>query len=966
MERWAERQEVVSLQWLAHALRRQWKWVATGVAVGIALALGIVLFGERRYEAEAKILVETPTGMGLGAGGTLASLVGGGSPDLNTQAEVLTARPLLEKVQQDAGIDEPYRDFAKRFRATPVRNTNIVQITASDSTADGAQRLAQLWAQNYLEYVRTLYEQNPSTLIQKLSRELDNQEQRLQTLSQRLTAFLKRRQMVAPEQELTKAVEKYADLLEQARNLEAQRLALERQIDAIQNELQRQPRFYEATRNLAIPPEVQQLNTKIAELEIQRSGLLQEFQPSAPEVKILEEQIAQAKREREQILARAVDQQFLTLAKQEAVNPVYQDLLKGLLEARSNLQATEASLAVVGRQQAQFEQLFRQTPDTMAEYAAEASVRSRADHLDRKSTRLRAGACATAHRQAFAHSAAAARVARPPCVPTPSADHRAGHRAGANAGHLSGARRGVPYARAGQPLGGGAIAGRTCAAGGARRAPARAGTAAELATACARRRRGVALCGGHATHATRQAPRPATRRRVPARCCPRSGGEPARCALHQRRADATDRLARRARRARRRATDPRRAERLHTRRGDPPHAAADWRPTGGRYSDRGGTRMRAIWGTLFAFLAATLVAQPADYTLDTGDVISVVVLRHGQFSGEYTVPPDGNVVFPGVGNLQVRGQTLQGLADTLRERLSQRLRNPEVFVSLKQARPQLVFVEGQVNSPGPLAIQSDWRVAEAVVSAGGLRTLPERAIGTLIRGEEKYPINLADIFHRGDNRTNYLLQPGDLISIQAKETLRVAVIGEVQTTGFLNVPNDARLADAIAQAGGLTGAAALRRAYIDRKGEIIPLDLYRTFVLGDLQGIHNPPLQEGDVIVVPKNMRRYAIVGQVNQPGYYGIREGQPFLLSDAIALAGGVNNRAITSRITILRVEDGAVRKVVVPYQRFLKKGDLEANPVIQDGDVIYIAEATKLDLGTIFGAVSLLNLFNQLGISR
>jgi succinoglycan biosynthesis transport protein ExoP len=369
MERWAERQEVVSIQWVAHALRRQWKWVATGVAVGIALALGIVLFGERRYEAEAKILVETPTGMGLGAGGTLASLVGGGSPDLNTQAEVLTARPLLEKVQQDAGIDEPYRDFAKRFRATPVRNTNIVQITASDSTADGAQRLAQLWAQNYLEYVRTLYEQNPSTLIQKLSRELDNQEQRLQTLSQRLTAFLKRRQMVAPEQELTKAVEKYADLLEQARNLEAQRLALERQIDAIQNELQRQPRFYEATRNLAIPPEVQQLNTKIAELEIQRSGLLQEFQPSAPEVKILEEQIAQAKREREQILARAVDQQFLTLAKQEAVNPVYQDLLKGLLEARSNLQATEASLAVVGRQQAQFEQLFRQTPDTMAEYA---------------------------------------------------------------------------------------------------------------------------------------------------------------------------------------------------------------------------------------------------------------------------------------------------------------------------------------------------------------------------------------------------------------------------------------------------------------------------------------------------------------------------------------------------------------------------------------------------------------------
>ncbi len=51
--------------------------------------------------------------------------------------------------------------------------------------------------------------------------------------------------------------------------------------------------------------------------------------------------------------------------------------------------------------------------------------------------------------------------------------------------------------------------------------------------------------------------------------------------------------------------------------------------------------MRAIWSLLAALLAATLVAQPTDYTLDTGDVIAVVVLRHEQFSGEYTVPLTG-------------------------------------------------------------------------------------------------------------------------------------------------------------------------------------------------------------------------------------------------------------------------------------------------------------------------------------
>ena len=376
--------------------------------------------------------------------------------------------------------------------------------------------------------------------------------------------------------------------------------------------------------------------------------------------------------------------------------------------------------------------------------------------------------------------------------------------------------------------------------------------------------------------------------------------------------------------------------------------------------------MRAIWSLLAALLAATLVAQPADYTLDTGDVIAVVVLRHEQFSGEYTVPPDGNVVFPGVGNLQVRGQTLQGLADTLRERLSQRLRNPEVFVSLKQARPQLVFVEGQLNRPGAYSIQPSWRVADAVAAAEGLKILPERTVATLIRGEQTMPIDLPAILHRGDQRTNYLLQPGDLLSVQQKPAIRVAILGEVKRSGNYDLDAGMRALQAIAQAEGVTEFAALKRAFIDRRGEIIPFDLYRASVQGDTSERNNPPLHDGDVIVVPQNLQRYAIVGQVVRPGYYPIPEGKPFLLSDAIAQAGGMTPRAITSTVTILRMERDALTRLRVPYLQFLKRGKLEANPPIQEGDVVYLAEATKFDLSTIFGAVSLLNLFNQLGISR
>jgi polysaccharide export outer membrane protein len=376
--------------------------------------------------------------------------------------------------------------------------------------------------------------------------------------------------------------------------------------------------------------------------------------------------------------------------------------------------------------------------------------------------------------------------------------------------------------------------------------------------------------------------------------------------------------------------------------------------------------MRAIWSLLAALLAATLVAQPADYTLDTGDVIAVVVLRHGQFSGEYTVPPDGNVVFPGVGNLQVRGQTLQGLADTLRERLSQRLRNPEVFVSLKQARPQLVFVEGQLNRPGAYPIQPGWRVADAIAAAEGLKILPERTVATLIRGEQTMPIDLPAILHRGDQRTNYLLQPGDLLSVQQKPAVRVAILGEVKRPGNYDLDADSRVMQAIAQAEGVTEFAALKRAFIDRQGTIIPFDLYQSSVQGDTRESNNPPLQDGDVIVVPQNLQRYAIVGQVARPGYYPIPEGKPFLLSDAIAQAGGMTPRAITSTVTILRLEGDALNRLRVPYQQFLKRGKLEANPPIREGDVIYLAEVNRLDLGQILTAVSILNIADRLGWVR
>ncbi|MCS7300496.1 MAG: polysaccharide biosynthesis/export family protein, partial [Fimbriimonadales bacterium] len=76
--------------------------------------------------------------------------------------------------------------------------------------------------------------------------------------------------------------------------------------------------------------------------------------------------------------------------------------------------------------------------------------------------------------------------------------------------------------------------------------------------------------------------------------------------------------------------------------------------------------MRLLWTLLLLCTLGTCFTQSDDYTLDTGDVLKVTVLRHEQFSGEFAVPPSGRVVFPGVGEVPVRGLTLNQLSSILR------------------------------------------------------------------------------------------------------------------------------------------------------------------------------------------------------------------------------------------------------------------------------------------------------------
>lgn len=94
------------------------------------------------------------------------------------------------------------------------------------------------------------------------------------------------------------------------------------------------------------------------------------------------------------------------------------------------------------------------------------------------------------------------------------------------------------------------------------------------------------------------------------------------------------------------------------------------------------------------------------YKIGSEDVISVTVARHAQFSGDFYIPTDGVVDLPGVGRVTATGKTLGELSDYVTTRLSKRLRDPEVTVTLKSPRMQRVYVLGSVERPGALRYEA--------------------------------------------------------------------------------------------------------------------------------------------------------------------------------------------------------------------------------------------------------------------
>lgn len=125
-------------------------------------------------------------------------------------------------------------------------------------------------------------------------------------------------------------------------------------------------------------------------------------------------------------------------------------------------------------------------------------------------------------------------------------------------------------------------------------------------------------------------------------------------------------------------------------------------------------------------------AEP-EYVLYPGDEIEVATPTAPELTRTLRVGPDGRVSLPLIGQVMAADRTLFELESDVSAALATQLVRPVVEVTLRQAGPLKVWVDGEVRAPGVYDMAGDIDAYQAIIQAGGFLPTARPAEVALIR-----------------------------------------------------------------------------------------------------------------------------------------------------------------------------------------------------------------------------------------
>jgi polysaccharide export outer membrane protein len=271
-----------------------------------------------------------------------------------------------------------------------------------------------------------------------------------------------------------------------------------------------------------------------------------------------------------------------------------------------------------------------------------------------------------------------------------------------------------------------------------------------------------------------------------------------------------------------------------------------------------------------AITAPLLPANPPpatlDYAVGIGDILSIFVYGRPDLSTGTNVVGAigvrgsrvdglGNIQLPLIGTVHVAGLTNSTIRDTVEERLRTYVQDPAVVVEIAEYRSMPIYLLGQFRAPGVYYLDRPMTFLQGITLGNGFDATANLRGVRLLRNNKIVPVDVYSLILDGRIEANVWLQAGDTVFLPDNRNQYIFVFGAVNKPGPVPMQQGRmNLLEAVASAdprsvGSEIQSVRIIRSLTTTSGELLVVDLAKI-----RRGESLPmPLQEGDVVYVPKS-----------------------------------------------------------------------------------------------------------------
>lgn len=158
------------------------------------------------------------------------------------------------------------------------------------------------------------------------------------------------------------------------------------------------------------------------------------------------------------------------------------------------------------------------------------------------------------------------------------------------------------------------------------------------------------------------------------------------------------------------------------------------------------------------------------YKIEAGDAFDVSFELNPEFNQNVTVQPDGYITLRGIGDIQVKGQTVPDLTETLKTAYGKILNDPMISVVLKDFEKPYFVADGQVGKPGKYDMRGEVTLTQAIAMAGGFTDASKHSQVVLFRKASNgwytgETFDVKKMERSKDLHEDPALQPGDMVFV---------------------------------------------------------------------------------------------------------------------------------------------------------------------------------------------------------